>query len=201
MEWVTTSPTKKKKATRNRQKRTIQSVDAPRQTSWTTEEEIALAKGWLALSENNKHGNARRQVGFWCEILKDSPKWQEITIPKFATESGGSKRQKSSSSSSFNTESGEASINLNTNVGDNEEDDVQEIQQPVAGTKQELMGKIKGRKRRDHQLLMKMHWLEYRQEQEDMRFYLQPYDHLTGDQRKAMDKIRAKIKAKYNLQY
>ncbi|GJX57386.1 hypothetical protein Tco_0287283 [Tanacetum coccineum] len=38
-------------------------------------------------------------------------------------------------------------------------------------------------------------------EQQDMRFYLQPYDHLTGDQQKAMDEIRAKIKAKYNLQY
>nr|GEZ43650.1 zinc finger, RING/FYVE/PHD-type [Tanacetum cinerariifolium] len=38
-------------------------------------------------------------------------------------------------------------------------------------------------------------------EQQDMRFYLQPYDHLTGDQRKAMDEIRVKIKAKYNLQY
>ncbi|GKF54858.1 putative reverse transcriptase domain-containing protein, partial [Tanacetum coccineum] len=58
------------------------------------------------------------------EVLKDSPKWQEITLPKFATESsGGSKRHKSSGSSSFNTESGNASINLNTNVGDNDEDE------------------------------------------------------------------------------
>ncbi|GKC61126.1 hypothetical protein Tco_1088724 [Tanacetum coccineum] len=38
-------------------------------------------------------------------------------------------------------------------------------------------------------------------EQQDMRFYLQPYDHLTWDQRQAMDEIRAKIKAKYNLKY
>ncbi|GKD88780.1 hypothetical protein Tco_1364287 [Tanacetum coccineum] len=38
-------------------------------------------------------------------------------------------------------------------------------------------------------------------EQQDMRFHLQPYDHLIGDQRKAMDEIRAKIKSKYNLQY
>ncbi|GKD80231.1 hypothetical protein Tco_1342852, partial [Tanacetum coccineum] len=37
--------------------------------------------------------------------------------------------------------------------------------------------------------------------QQDMRFYLQPYDHLTGDQRKTMDEIKAKIKTKYNLQY
>ncbi|GKD40423.1 hypothetical protein Tco_1260630 [Tanacetum coccineum] len=42
---------------------------------------------------------------------------------------------------------------------------------------------------------------EYRQQQEYIRFYLQPYDHLTGDQRMSMDEAREKIKAKYNLQY
>ncbi|GKB79044.1 hypothetical protein Tco_0945939 [Tanacetum coccineum] len=53
-EQVATSPTKKKKATRNRQKRMVQSEDAPRQTPWTMQEEIALCKGWLAVSENSK---------------------------------------------------------------------------------------------------------------------------------------------------
>ncbi|GJZ40304.1 hypothetical protein Tco_0586867 [Tanacetum coccineum] len=62
------------------------------------------------------------------------------------------------------TEYGEQSINLNTIVGDTDEDEVQEI-------------RLEGRDK------------------------VQPYDHLTGDQRKAMDEIRAKIKAKYNLQY
>ncbi|GKA44800.1 hypothetical protein Tco_0737596 [Tanacetum coccineum] len=58
------------------------------------------------------------------EILKDCPKWKQSELPKFAAESGGgSKRYKSSGSSSFNTESREASINLNTNVGDNDEDE------------------------------------------------------------------------------
>nr|GEX54932.1 hypothetical protein [Tanacetum cinerariifolium] len=66
---VATSP-KKKKATRNRQKRTIQRDDAPRQTAWTTKEEITLAKGWLVISENNKHGNERKEAGFWCEVLQ-----------------------------------------------------------------------------------------------------------------------------------
>ncbi|GJX48329.1 hypothetical protein Tco_0273519 [Tanacetum coccineum] len=118
VEQVATSPTKKKKATCNRQKRTIQSDDTPRQTPWTTEEEITLAKGWLVVYE------ARRQAGFWCEeILKDRLKWQEVALPNFATESRSSKRHKSSGSSSFNTEFGEASINLKTNVGDNDEDE------------------------------------------------------------------------------
>ncbi|GJX47150.1 hypothetical protein Tco_0272340 [Tanacetum coccineum] len=40
---------------------------------------------------------------------------------------------------------------------------------------------------------------EYRQRQDDTRFYLQPYDHLTGDARLAMEELRAEIKAKYDL--
>ncbi|GKG55242.1 hypothetical protein Tco_0571882, partial [Tanacetum coccineum] len=63
----------------------------------------------------------------------------------------GSKRHKSSGSSSFNTESGDASINLNTNVGDNDEDEVKEIRQR-ARTKREVLGKIKGQKHQDRQL-------------------------------------------------
>ncbi|GJY54109.1 hypothetical protein Tco_0445773 [Tanacetum coccineum] len=186
VEAVATSPPKTKKPTRARQKRTIQSDDAPRQIAWTTKEDIALVKGWVAVSENNKYGNARKEHGFWYkvlkyiessmavirffrvygnfmrmsqeseasdedyinralihyqaetentfkyrhywEVLKDSPKWTKQQLLKFATESrGGSKRHKSSGYSSFNTESGDVSINLNTNVGDNDEDEVQEI--------------------------------------------------------------------------
>ncbi|GKB14818.1 hypothetical protein Tco_0848741 [Tanacetum coccineum] len=144
---------------------------------------------------------------------------------------------KSSGSSSFNTESGESSINLNTNIGDNNEDEVQEIRRPEGRDKARDAGKNKGSKapgslyvnedalarlmvtemtaqekeQRKKFLEIKRREVkcrerkaatqEYRQEQEYMRFYLQPYDHLTRDRRKAMDEIRAKIKAKYNLQY
>ncbi|GJR71722.1 hypothetical protein Tco_0084087 [Tanacetum coccineum] len=105
-EQVATSPTKNKKKTIcNRQNRMLENDDAPRQTSWTIEEEIVMAKGWIAVSKNSKDGNANKKQGFWCE-------------------SGGSKRHKTSGFSSFNTESEEASINLNTNVGDNDEDEV-----------------------------------------------------------------------------
>nr|GEV69393.1 hypothetical protein [Tanacetum cinerariifolium] len=216
---LATSP--KKKATRNHQKRTIQSDDAPRQTAWTTEEEIVLAKDSFKL----RH--------CW-EILKDRPKWQEIAISNFNTGSeGGSKRHKSSGSSSFNTESREASINLNTTVGDdNDEDEVQEIRRPQGRDKARAAGrkKNKGLKsvessnvnedglaklmvneitsiQKEERLAfldIKRREVECRErelEQQDMMFYLQPYDHLTENQRKAMDEIRAKIKAKYNLQY
>nr|GEX77290.1 zinc finger, CCHC-type [Tanacetum cinerariifolium] len=41
--------------------------------------------------------------------------------------------------------------------------------------------------------------MEYRAQQEDMKLYLQSYDHLTRKQRLAWDEIRTKIKAKYIL--
>ncbi|GJR26133.1 hypothetical protein Tco_1102365 [Tanacetum coccineum] len=97
-------------------------------------------------------------------------------IPKFATESGGSKRHKSSGSSSFNTESGEASINLNTNVGDNDEDEVQEIRRPQGKDKARYAGKNKGSKSLGSSTVNE--------------------DALTR-----LGERREKIKAKYNLQY
>nr|GFA16885.1 hypothetical protein [Tanacetum cinerariifolium] len=75
------------------------------------------------------------------EVLKDRLKRQEIALPKFSTGSGGSKRHKSSGSSSFNTVSEEASINLNTNVGDNNEDEVQEIRRPESKDKARAAGR------------------------------------------------------------
>ncbi|GJS70609.1 glutathione S-transferase T3-like protein [Tanacetum coccineum] len=251
----------KKKATRNRQKRLTQTGDTPRQTAWTNEKEIALAKGWRFVSENNERGNARKKDGFWVEVmdyiesktkmegrrtydmamihyqaetglpfkfrhcwdvLKDSPKLQEIAFPNFNQGSeGSSKRHKSSGSSSFNTESGEE----------------QEIRRPGGRDKARAAVKNKGSKasgsstmnddalarlvvnemtvveveqhesfidlkRRDVECREReIAASEYRAQQEDMKLYLQPYDHLTGDQRLAWDEIRTKIKAKYNLQF
>ncbi|GJU67846.1 hypothetical protein Tco_1254105 [Tanacetum coccineum] len=120
---VATSLPKMKKPTRNRLKRTIQSDDTPRQTTWTNGEEIALCKSWVHVSENSSVGNARKNVGFWCE---ESGAFYEDYYARELVDyesRGGSKRNKSSGSSSFNTESGKASINLNANVGDDEEDE------------------------------------------------------------------------------
>nr|GFC42457.1 hypothetical protein [Tanacetum cinerariifolium] len=144
------------------------------------------------------------------EVLRDRPKWKEIELPRFSTGSGGSKRHKSSGFSSFNTESGEASINLNTNVGDNNEDEVQKIRRPGGRDKaratwrknkgskltgsstlnEDKMARVDGNwddssGEEEHLefLEIKMRDVECREqeiEQQDMRFYLQPYDHLTG---------------------
>nr|GEW03490.1 hypothetical protein [Tanacetum cinerariifolium] len=170
-EHVTTSPTKKKKRTRNCQKRTIQTDDGPQQIAWTTEEEIALAKGWSAISENSQHGNPMKK-GEWVrgrdyvqktmihyqaetglpfkfrhcwDVLKDGLKFKEIAFSNFNQRSGGSsKRHKSSASSSFNTESMDASINLNITVVD--EDEVQEIRRRRGRDKARAAAKNKGSK-------------------------------------------------------
>ncbi|GJU90996.1 glutathione S-transferase T3-like protein [Tanacetum coccineum] len=314
VEQFTTSPTKKKKATRNRQKSQVQTDDAPRQTAWTTEEEIALAKGWHAISENNERGNARKKDGFWVEVmeyiesktkqegrrtydmvvgkwkvmrsavvqfcgiynnvmrmaqesgagdedyiqkamvhyqaecglpfkfrhcwdvLKDSPKFQEIAFPNFNQGSqGSSKTHKSSGSSSFNAEPGEASINLNNTVDD--EGDMQEIRRPEGRDKAKAAAKNKGSKASESSIMnddalarlmvtemtaaevaqrekfmelkrrevecreREIAAAEYRAQQKHMRLYLQPYEHLSGEQRLVMDAIRTQIKAKYNLQF
>ncbi|GJX75595.1 hypothetical protein Tco_0322406 [Tanacetum coccineum] len=119
----------------------------------------------------------------------------------FKLRSGGSKRHKSSGSSSFNIESGEQSINLNTIVTTPMKRKCRKFDQR-AGTKQKLLrGKRKDENQHPHNKRRESECREREIEQQDMRFHLQPYDHLIGDQRKAMDEIRAKIKAKYNLQY
>ncbi|GJV63533.1 RNA-directed DNA polymerase, eukaryota, reverse transcriptase zinc-binding domain protein [Tanacetum coccineum] len=119
-------------------------------------------------------------------------------------------------SSSFNTEFGEASINLNVDVGDDEEDEVQEIRRPSGKDKAKGYMKKKGSRSSgssstNEEALARlmvselaMHnerAIEYIQRQEDMRFYMQPYDHLTGDALNHMEALRAEIKAKYNLPY
>ncbi|GJR93029.1 hypothetical protein Tco_0265203 [Tanacetum coccineum] len=108
----------------------------------------------------------------------------------------------------------DASINLNVDVGDDEEDEVQELRRPMR------KDKVKGLKKkgprssgsssstndealarremecRERELTMQ----EYRQRQEDIRFYMQPYDHLTGDALNHIEALRA-IKARWNLPY
>nr|GEY96782.1 hypothetical protein [Tanacetum cinerariifolium]GEY96786.1 hypothetical protein [Tanacetum cinerariifolium] len=66
VEALATSPSKKN-PTRARQKMLIQSDDTPRQIAWTHVEEIALAKGWVAVSENSKYVNTRKEARFWYE--------------------------------------------------------------------------------------------------------------------------------------
>ncbi|GJV23040.1 hypothetical protein Tco_1375735 [Tanacetum coccineum] len=80
---------------------------------------------------------------------------------KIATEyEGGSKRHKSSGSSSFNAEYGEASINLDTNASNNDEDEVQEIRRPMGRDKARSVAKKKRSRASGLSSRMTMHWLE-----------------------------------------
>ncbi|GKF16030.1 hypothetical protein Tco_0057492, partial [Tanacetum coccineum] len=167
----------------------------------------------------------------------------EQVVPKYSNPNA-SKKSKTSRSSSFNTESGDASFNLNVDVGDEDENEVQEIPKTMGrdkarGSKKKgvrssgssvninykalarLMvselatqtASIVAMKKEERAAYMEIKKWEvdlrerelemqaYRQRQEDMRFYMQPYDHLTRAQLAHMEEMRAKIKVKYNLPY
>ncbi|GKC60654.1 hypothetical protein Tco_1088252 [Tanacetum coccineum] len=70
-----------------------------------------------------KHGMSFTPRHCW-KVLKGSLKWMETEVPKFLSNPQASKRYKTSGSSYFNTEFGDASINLNVDVGDDEKDEV-----------------------------------------------------------------------------
>ncbi|GJT38790.1 retrovirus-related pol polyprotein from transposon TNT 1-94 [Tanacetum coccineum] len=147
-------------------------------------------------------------------------------------------KSKTSGSSSFNTESGDASFNLNVDAGDEDENKVQEIPRTMGknkarGSKKKGVGasgssvnindeafarlmvselatqtaSIIAMKKEECNVYMEIKMKEvdlrereiemqaYRQRQEDMRFYMQPYDHLTMTQLARMEAMRAEIKA------
>ncbi|GJX70395.1 hypothetical protein Tco_0307566 [Tanacetum coccineum] len=176
----------------------IENDDAPRQIAWTTEEEIALVKGWVVVSKN-KYGNARKKHGSCSEVLDYiesktkqyghrtydmvvgrwktvrpvvirfsgvysnvmySPKWKETELPKFTTESdGGSKSHMSFGSSSA----------------------MLMVTEMTSQEKEKRLAFIEIKKRKVKCRERKVAAQEYRAHQEDIRFYHQPYDHLTGD--------------------
>ncbi|GKD12647.1 hypothetical protein Tco_1197054 [Tanacetum coccineum] len=172
-----TAPPSKSKLTRGHQKRTSQNKNAPQQTTLTNEEEIALCKGWVHVSENSSK------------------------------------------------ESGDASINLNVDVGNVEENKVQEQGQrfkeerfealarlmvselamhnehAIEMKKEECLAFLEIKRRevecREQELAM----LGYRQRQKDITFYMQSYDHLTGDALTHMEALRAEIKARMHLDW
>ncbi|GJZ12687.1 zinc finger BED domain-containing protein RICESLEEPER 2-like protein, partial [Tanacetum coccineum] len=172
------------------------------------------------------------------EVLKGSLKWMDTEVSKFLSNPQASKRYKTSESSSFNTESEDASINLNVDVGDEEEYEVQELRRPMSrdkavglkkkgprssgsssNTNDEALARLMvielamhneraiGMKKEERLafLEIKMREVEYRERelvmqeyikrQEDIRFYMQPYDHLTGDALAHMKALRAEVKA------
>ncbi|GKB43948.1 hypothetical protein Tco_0888890 [Tanacetum coccineum] len=206
----------------------VQNEDAPRCTAWSNEEKFAT---YLKIVPK---GNARKTGGFWTEVL-------EYLCNKIKTQSSGVGDKdyfakalldyeaefgvrlcfviagsKTSGSSSFNTESRDASINLNADIGDDDEDDVQELLRPIGrdkekGLKKKWVGSSRSSSSMNDEALARLmvselatqtkSTMEYRQRQEGIRFYMQPYDHLTTDGLMNMEQLRAEIKMKRNFPY
>nr|GEV15885.1 hypothetical protein [Tanacetum cinerariifolium] len=126
------------------------------------------------------------------EVLKNHPKWKEIAIPDFSTGSeGGSKRDKAKGARKKKGSKSSASASSNVN-----EDALTRLMvtEMIAHEKQKRLAFLHIKRR-------EVECRKQEIQQQDMRLYIQPYDHLTGDQRKAMDAVKARIKAKYNLEY
>nr|GEU54831.1 hypothetical protein [Tanacetum cinerariifolium] len=220
------APPPKSKPTRGRPKRTDQNEDAPRSSAWKNKEKIMLCKGWVHVSENNAVGNARRESRFWTNVLRahaseaGDKDYFAMALLDYEAEHGIPfifviVR------SSFNTEFGDASINLNVDVGDDEEDEVHELPRPMGKKKRKVNGvrygneqgtchgneerrtlsvfgdQKEGEETREQELAMQ----QYKQRQKDIMFYMRPYHHLTGDARRHIEETRAGVKVKWNLKY
>ncbi|GJV27619.1 retrotransposon protein, putative, ty1-copia subclass [Tanacetum coccineum] len=155
-------PKWKSKPTKGRQKRTAQNEDALRQTALTNEEEIVLCKGWVHVSENSKKekvistpGNAKDLRDHLEKLFYDNKDARAINLDnelcslkignmsnndyctelKYMADRLKNLESPTSGSSSFNRKSGDASINLNVDVGDDKEDEVQELRRPMGRDK------------------------------------------------------------------
>ncbi|GKB60702.1 hypothetical protein Tco_0916888, partial [Tanacetum coccineum] len=119
------TPPLKSKPTRGRQKRMAQNENAPRKTAWTNEEEIALCKGLVHVSENSS--KVRLNVAQFCGVYAN--------VMRRVQESGdGDEGYYARALIDYEAEhgmpftlrhcwevlkeSGDASINLNVDVGD-----------------------------------------------------------------------------------
>ncbi|GKE12748.1 hypothetical protein Tco_1416299 [Tanacetum coccineum] len=109
----------------------------------------------------SERGNARKKDGFWVEVMEyiesktkmkghrtydmeSGVRDEDYVQKEMVHYQGSSKRHKLSGSSSFNTEFGDASINLNNIVADN--DEVQEIRRLGVRDKARAYAKNKGSK-------------------------------------------------------
>nr|GEY62048.1 hypothetical protein [Tanacetum cinerariifolium] len=115
-------PTPKMKTIKRRQlKKVVQNDEDKLCIAWTPEEEISLCKAWIRISE---------------DIFDDCPKWKGVellNIEEHRREKYNRYKCFGNSSSFKMSQSRAASFNLNTRARDDkdEEEDVQEVQQPM----------------------------------------------------------------------
>ncbi|GJY57553.1 hypothetical protein Tco_0456668 [Tanacetum coccineum] len=144
----------------------IQTLGGKESVAWTTEEEIALAKGWKSVYENERESeDASINLN---NTVADDDEVQEIRRPGGRDKARAAAKNKGSKASGSSTMNDDALARLVVN-----EMTTAEVEQREAFI--EL-------KRREVQCREReIAATEYRAQQEDMKLYLQPYDHFTGE--------------------
>nr|GEY31440.1 hypothetical protein [Tanacetum cinerariifolium] len=182
VEVVVTSPSKTKKPTRARQKRTIQSDDAPqqiaKQESGASEEDYFE----MALMDYQAEIKATFKYRHCWEIFKNSPEWMKT---RYAAKKKGSRGSRASGSSSMND------IALARLM----------VTEMISQEKKQREAFLEIKRREVECRERELRNQKYKKRQDDIRFYLLLYDHLTRDAQLAMKELRAEIKAKYELPY
>ncbi|GJU91224.1 carbonyl reductase [NADPH] 1-like protein [Tanacetum coccineum] len=147
-------PTRRRQTAPKKRPQKEKAVDQ-RCIPWTPEEETALCKGWVRTSEDNVKGNMRKERGFWINILKymhdTCPITQRrtndmvngklktivkngiaVNFQRFRHERGGWQEHEIQIEMDLvrsNEDSGEGSINLNTTIGSEDENEVEEVEE------------------------------------------------------------------------
>nr|GEV08757.1 hypothetical protein [Tanacetum cinerariifolium] len=115
----------------------VQIEDAPRCTTWTHEEEITLCKGWVHVSKNSFIGNARKADGFGLRAHASGARDKDyfsMALLDNEVEYGVPFTLRHCWEL---VQHGvwDASINLNVDARDDDEDDAQELQRPIGRDK------------------------------------------------------------------
>ncbi|GKB01129.1 hypothetical protein Tco_0829173 [Tanacetum coccineum] len=249
------APPLKSKLTRGRQKRMTQNEEEPRCTAWTNEEEIALCKCLVHVSENSVVGNAKKECGFWTEVLRymksktkapgrrtynmvngklktvrPNMAWfcgVHANVMRRAHASGAGHEDYFATAlldyeaeyevsftlhhcwEALRKKSGDASINLNFDVGDDEEDEVQKLAQPIGRDKEKgLKKKWAGSSGSSSSMndktlasLMVSELVMYNKRAMERRTLSVFGDRNEGGENSQMEEIGVRIKAKWNLEY
>nr|GEY36045.1 hypothetical protein [Tanacetum cinerariifolium] len=179
IEALATSPPETMKPTREYQNRIIQSDDTPQQIAWTHEEEITLCKGWVDVSKNNMLGNSCKEAGFWCACLA----YMESKTKQYGH------RTYDMVNGKWKTVPSDVvrSCGVYGNVMPRDKARYAPKNKGLRGSRASRSSSMN-----DEALIRLM--VTEMTSHEDIRFHLQPYDHLIGDSRLAMEELKVEIK-------
>ncbi|GJU86651.1 hypothetical protein Tco_1294197 [Tanacetum coccineum] len=159
---------------KTRKQKTIPNDEDKRCIAWIVEKEIALCKCWVRISEDSVAGNSRKEVGFYIEILAKK------------------KVQASSTSASFSNEDALARLMVKDYV-----DLTQTYKERKSRSVEAFLDRKRELQLREEEFKMR----QMEQCRRDLRFYLQPTDHLSGPQLEmALDMKRA-MNERWDLLY